>query len=423
MQLHFSELTKPCECGMTHTFNIKPIYLEEFALDLIPQVLQDLNFTRHDSVLIICDENTYLVAARHVHNLIPYANIKILSNLSLISDQKGLEELQDYISLLITKPKVILAVGSGTIHDLVKFICADMNIPFISVPTAASVAGYTTHFSSLVINGIKKSRMHCAPLAVVADTNVLARAPYRVTASGVGDLLGKYTALADWKIASLFGDGSFCERTYQFQLDAINDFVPHISELLSGSHEAYEKLMYAFFACGVATELMNHTRNVSGSEHQMAFLWEMNFKNIPRKFYHGEYVGVALLSMALYYYKILDKIQEHSLKISDPNEVEETIVCRSFPPEIARKILLHYSPSILSSVEPEELEEKLPEIARIIESIPNPNQIYMMLRQAHCASLMEEIALSSTDMEDSYAVAPYLNNRITLLGLSKFFKK
>ena len=44
-----------------------------------------------------------------------------------------------------------------------------------------------------------------APLALVADLDVLGAAPAGMTASGYGDLLGKVTAGADWLVADALG--------------------------------------------------------------------------------------------------------------------------------------------------------------------------------------------------------------------------
>lgn len=39
---------------------------------------------------------------------------------------------------------MILAVGTGTIHDISRYMAFQYKIPFISVPTAASVDGFTS---------------------------------------------------------------------------------------------------------------------------------------------------------------------------------------------------------------------------------------------------------------------------------------
>ena len=96
---------------------------------------------------------------------------------------------------------LILAVGGGTIHDLSRYIAYERRIPYISIPTAASTDSYLAEEALLLWDGEKKLFPAESPLYVFADTNIFSRAPYRLTASGISDLLGRYICLADWKIA------------------------------------------------------------------------------------------------------------------------------------------------------------------------------------------------------------------------------
>src|SRR5699024_3620735 len=98
---------------------------------------------------------------------------------------------------------VLIAVGTGSIHDLTRYSAYKMQIPFISMPTGASVDGFVSTIAALTIKGMKKTLPAKSPLYVLADTDIFAKAPYRLTASGISDLMGKYTALMDWKISHL----------------------------------------------------------------------------------------------------------------------------------------------------------------------------------------------------------------------------
>src|SRR5215217_5438683 len=94
-----------------------------------------------------------------------------------------------------------VAVGSGTINDLVKRAAHEYERPYMSVATAASMDGYTAFGAAITKDGYKRTMTCPAPRAVVADLDVLTRAPARMTASGYADLLGKVTAGADWIVA------------------------------------------------------------------------------------------------------------------------------------------------------------------------------------------------------------------------------
>ena len=52
-------------------------------------------------------------------------------------------------------PRTFLAVGSGTITDITRFVSHRIAAEFISLPTAASVDGFTSIGAPMVIDGAK----------------------------------------------------------------------------------------------------------------------------------------------------------------------------------------------------------------------------------------------------------------------------
>ena len=119
---------------------------------------------------------------------------------------------------------LILAVGSGTIHDLSRYVAYHHGIPFVSVPTAASVDGFVSTVAAMTWDGMKKTMEAEAPLLVLADTEIFSKALYRLTASGVSDLLGKwYYAVADWKISHIVTGEYLCERVCELEMEAADD--------------------------------------------------------------------------------------------------------------------------------------------------------------------------------------------------------
>src|SRR4051795_12684173 len=112
-----------------------------------------------------------------------------------------------------------IAVGSGTINDLVKRAAHERERPYMSVATAASMDGYTAFGAAITKDGYKRTMTCPAPRAVVADLDVLTAAPAPMTAAGYGDLLGKVPAGADWIVAAELG------------FDPID---PHVWDLVQG---------------------------------------------------------------------------------------------------------------------------------------------------------------------------------------------
>lgn len=104
---------------------------------------------------------------------------KVLPDVHLVKPNKNGDVLADEVSLvdlflsLKEDTDLLVAVGSGTIHDLVRFISGKSGKPFVSIPTAPSVDGFTSLGAPIVVRGEKKTYQLVAPMALFADTAVL----------------------------------------------------------------------------------------------------------------------------------------------------------------------------------------------------------------------------------------------------------
>lgn len=164
--LEISELADEMEVD----FQIPEIYIEPGALKKIKSYILT---NKWNKIFLVYDENTYQAVGQRLEELLkrdflPIQGIKLISNENdqVIADEKSL------VQFLIETPNdadVIIAVGSGTIHDIVRFAGHKMNIPFISVPTAASVDEFTLKGAPLILRGVKQTIQTAAPIAVFAD--------------------------------------------------------------------------------------------------------------------------------------------------------------------------------------------------------------------------------------------------------------
>jgi glycerol-1-phosphate dehydrogenase [NAD(P)+] len=106
----------------------------------------------------------------------------------------------------------ILAVGAGSINALCKLAADRAGKPYAIFATAPSMDGFASASASVYENGFKLTFGALPPRMILADTEVLAAAPAYLKAAGFGDLLGKYTALADWRISHLVTGEYYCEN-------------------------------------------------------------------------------------------------------------------------------------------------------------------------------------------------------------------
>ena len=126
----------------------------------------------------------------------------------------------------------------------------------------------------LTWDGMKKTIPGVSPRWILADTEIL---PGRRSAdsSGVSDLLGKYTAILDWRVSHLVTGEYICEDICELLERAIKDVDRELEDIRNGEWDAVEKLMYALVLSGLAMQMAGSPRPVSGAEHMAAHFWDM----------------------------------------------------------------------------------------------------------------------------------------------------
>ncbi|MGF3522798.1 MAG: iron-containing alcohol dehydrogenase, partial [Candidatus Bathyarchaeia archaeon] len=157
------------------------------TLERVPEVVKRLKL--RGPALIIAGKKSCEVAGQTVRDLIAKTGMDVdtlLVETSTIRDVLMVEE-----RILEWKPQVIFGVGGGTKIDVAKLSSAHQEIPFISVPTTVSHDGIASPLASIRGFGKPYSVMSQAPLAIIADTEVIAHAPWRSVVSGCGDVIAK----------------------------------------------------------------------------------------------------------------------------------------------------------------------------------------------------------------------------------------
>ncbi|AZH28873.1 sn-glycerol-1-phosphate dehydrogenase [Paenibacillus sp. M-152] len=271
------------------------IEVRDGALESIASYLIQQNY-RH--VTLVEDEHTSAAAGKKVAEFIREAGltvdvVRLPPNAvgDVIADETYIMKV---LLGVADQSQAVLAVGSGTIHDLVRFVCYKMNRPFLSVPTAASVDGFTSAGAPLIVDGSKQTFQAVPPEAIFADLSVLESAPQTMTAAGFGDMLGKFTSLADWHVSRDLGNEPYSPVANRITEEALRACVEHVDEIAAGSKTGVEVLMNALIASGISMLMIDHSRPASGGEHHISHRIEMDFIAEGRKqVLHGAKVGVA----------------------------------------------------------------------------------------------------------------------------------
>lgn len=420
MHIDLSLFSGECSCGKKHQIDVKEVIIEAGALKRLLPMFQGGILKEYGYPVIICDENTWEAAKNGLAEIAGLCDVICLSPEGLHANNEGVAKAEEKL------PKVtdlILAVGSGTIHDLSRYVAFHHGIPFVSIPTAASVDGFVSTVAAMTWDGMKKTMEAAAPLIVLADTDLFSRAPYRLTASGVSDLLGKYTAIVDWKISHLVTGEYLCSRVCDLEMEAVDRIYHCIDDLKEGKKEAYEELMYALLLSGLAMQMIGNSRPASGAEHHMSHLWEMEVLNDYIDAYHGEKVSVGLLLVTERYERIKNAILDGSCIVKQERENEEQLLEDTFGKKgLLEGVKEENKEELLDAVDLGHLKKVLSEIAGILGTLPDHKILKEVMERGGCKSSMEEIHLQEELEEPSLRLSPYVRRRLTFMRISKLLE-
>ena len=200
------------------------------------------------------------------------------------------------------KPYLPLAVGSGVINDLTKFASHIAGIPYASVATAASMDGYAATGAALLDDGFKRTLDCAPPLAVIADLDVIARAPSRMAGWGYGDLSGKLVAGLDWVLADFVGEDAIAREPFALVQDHLAGWLAGYARIARHDRQALRELVIGLLVSGFAMQAHGNSRPASGSDHQFAHLWEMESLTVDGEpAAHGACVGLGAVAMLAMY--------------------------------------------------------------------------------------------------------------------------
>ena len=417
MRVDINKFIGFCGCGKEHKIMVKDIIIESEAIKKLSMIMEKEGFK---NITIICDENTYAAAGEEIKEIIPKGKFINLKSENLHANEIAVQKVYECLSV---ENDVLIALGSGTIHDITRYVAYNKDIPFISVPTAASVDGFVSTVAAMTWKGDKKTFTAVSPIYVVADTDIFKEAPYRLTASGVSDLIGKYTALVDWKISSIVIGEYICNKVCNMEIDAVNKLCECVDDLVLGKSEAYEQLMYALILSGLAMQIIGNSRPASGAEHHMSHLWEMEVINKHLDAYHGEKVSVGLILVMEEYKKIKKSIENGRCRVKKYYGLEEDMLKEVFKSrEMYDSIMKENTPDPLLNVNKVILQNRLESIAEILEKLPTLDFVKNTLKRAKAVTTLEEIGLSNDVKQNSIRVSPYVRNRLTLMRISKMLE-
>ncbi|HWQ57226.1 MAG TPA: sn-glycerol-1-phosphate dehydrogenase [Bryobacteraceae bacterium] len=378
--------------------------------------------------VIVADENTFEAAGRDVHD--SFASTRhscaepFIFDRSVYASTPHVDALYDALKDSNATP---VAVGSGTINDLTKLVAHRLGRPYMVVATAASMDGYTAYGASITHQGSKQTFDCPAPQGVLADLDVIAKAPAGMNASGYADLLAKCAAGGDWIVADEAGVEPIDPPSWNAVQGLLRTWLASPGGIARNHPDCLRHLVHGLLMSGFAMQALRSSRPASGAEHQFSHLWDMQHHTAPS---HGFKVGIGTLaSLALYE----DLLARDAADFDIESAVERWPSCEGADERIAAM----FGTGDLASTAcremrakhatPEALRDQLTRLrtnwprlqARLREHLLPFAEAREMLREAGCPFEPEQIGIPRERLRLSYQQAYFIRRRFTVLDLAE----
>lgn len=328
---------------------------------------------------------------------------------------------------------VAIAVGSGTINDVVKRASFELKRRYICVPTAPSVDGFTASGAAISVRGFKTTLECPAPRCVVAEEGIIVAAPSRLIASGYGDLAAKLTGGADWIIADRLGVEPIDGEVWDMVQPVARDIIGRAKAVREREAESIGMLYKGLISTGLAMQRYKDSRPASGSEHLLSHVWEMDHLSKDGELVsHGFKTGFGTLVIAAFMAELLGR----------EGPVPALLAGRDFAPdrnllgrrlELARREL---EGSPIARQTEKVVREKTPDAAAIEaragrakaiwkglgeevgRQLPPFDELRARLGEAGCPTEPEELGLTRAEFLRGIHVASLIRRRYTVLDLA-----
>ena len=402
-----------CTCGAEHHMATRLCVIEENALASFETYMTQAGVSGKRCA--VYDTHTY-----QAKNLCrPAAEQEIiLSPEGLHANEVSTAEV---LAKLEPDVKVLIAVGGGTIHDIVRYCAKNRDLLFISVPTAASCDGFCSTVAAMTWEGYKNTMNCVAPELVVADLSVIKEAPLYLTNSGVGDIIGKYVALADWRIAHEVTGEIVCECIYSIMKDATDCVWENALGALEGKVEAYEAVTYGLLMSGLAMQMMGSSRPASGGEHHISHLIETEPEalGVHSDALHGEKVGVGTILASAEYHRLA---RMESIEVLPYTPIDQDWLREFFGEELYPVAKRENEKECLACVTPQTIEAAWDKIREIISNIPPAGEIEQLLVSLGAKHTLKDIGVEEEKQALILDASPLIRNRLTLMRMRRMIR-
>lgn len=404
-----------------------PVVVADDALEQLAAYCRRQQFSHF---LLVADAKTDAVLGYKVETVLHAAGFDvrkvILQGHEIIADA---DRVYQVLLALDGAPRTMIAVGSGTITDITRFVSHRARLPFVATPSAPSVDGFASVGAPMLIDGVKISLPTHAPAAIFGDLAVLSAAPREMIAAGFADILGKFTSVADFRLGHLLRDERYDETIAQRTYAVARACEENADAIGQATPESIRVLMDALVESGLCILDFGDSASASGAEHHLSHFWEMLLLREGRPaILHGAKVGVATVMIAELYAQVrslsradaADRLEASTLpdRAQELAAIEAAFGAEAEAVARAHGAFLEMTPATYDAIKHRVLDH-WEEIQSAAAQVPSPAEIARLLRVAGGPTTAAELGLSDEEAALAFNHGHYLRNRFTVRKLAR----
>ncbi len=420
--------------GLRHASDTRVIEVGRAILSRTGEILARSLAQPGRPLLIVADERTWVAAGEAVAASLQAAGLTQTEPLvfpgtpTLYAAYEHCETIRERLR---ETNALGVAVGAGTLNDLVKRASGELDQPYAVVGTAASMDGYSGFGAPMSQGGVKITMPCPAPAVVLFDLDVAAAAPKAMVASGYGDLAAKIPAGADWILSDAIGLDPIDPLAWDLVQGGVAEALSRPDALAAGDADAYEGLVEGLLLSGLAMQVYKGTRPASGAEHYFSHLWELDHlgADLDPPLSHGYKVAIGTLAMTAFYERFMARdlaaIDVDAVVAAWPtwDAVEADIRSKLTGPlaeKGVRETREKYVDAAGLRTRVQTLVDGWPSLRpRLVDQLMPARDLQRMLAAAGTPTRPEDIGLTLAELKDTFPKAMYYRSRYTVLDVTR----
>jgi glycerol-1-phosphate dehydrogenase [NAD(P)+] len=367
------------------------------------------------SIALVSDQRTREVLGKRVlEALRPLGNVS-----EFVWDRPRITpEGMDELAEATRQAEALIAVGSGTISDSVKYGTFLTEREY-SVFATSPMNAYTTPTASVSFEGFKKSITCHSAKGVFFDLNVVSKCPKRLISAAFADVVCRTTSQVDWLLSHILFDSRYDETAYTLLAYDEESMIDNADKILTGDFEALAMLTRIAALMGLATSFTGTTHVGSMAEHMISHYIDMFAGESHPRTSHGEQVGVATLTMS--------KLQNQILNADQPPTLKPTVIpkdeLRTRFGAAANEMIEQTARKALDKPAVESLNQRLKkdwtQISERLRAVMLPyERLHDAMKAAGCQLTGSDLGLDPEFYRDAVRYSRFIRDRFSMLDVA-----